>query len=237
MLIRYYKIFLAEIKRVKKVEPYYKKHIFLWKYFLKWKNLANSNSIEARLPWISFPVISFLESNVSKNTKVFEYGGGGSTLFFTERAGEVVTVEHNKEWFNILSNRIKNTYNWKGIFIEPEVMQDDNITDISNPDEYISSEKEFENKSFYKYASCIDNYSDNYFDVVLVDGRARPSCIKHAIVKIKKGGYLILDNADRDYYTQYFKKILSEEFEIVINYSGPTPFCTWFNRTSVWKKK
>lgn len=209
----------------------------LWKYFFTWKKLANSNSVKAKLPWISFPVIDFLKENLNSRSKVFEYGGGGSTVFFLERAGEVVTVEHNKEWFGILSESVGKNNKWKPLFIEPEPCNDFKTDQFANPDAYFSSDKDYQNKSFKKYANCIDTFADGYFDVVLVDGRVRPSCIKHGVPKVKQGGYLILDNSDRPYYLEYFLKNHAQLFEEVINYSGPTPFCTWFNRTSVWRKK
>ena len=234
-MFKYYNIYKKEVQRVIEEEANHPKG--LWKYFFNWKKLAESNSVKAKLPWISFPVIDFLEANLNSNSKVFEYGGGGSTLFFLERAKEVVTVEHNKEWFEILSSNISTNSKWKPLFIEPEPSTNFDDKRFSDPDAYFSTEKDFVNKNFKKYASAIDTYADGYFDVVLVDGRVRPSCMKHGIPKVKKGGYLILDNSDRPYYLEYFLKHDAYLFEEVINYSGPTPFCTWFNRTSVWRKK
>lgn len=226
-------VFKKELERVKKEEPFFKDHNGLWRYFFKWKKLMHSNSVEARLPWISFPVIEFLDENVKKGSRIFEYGGGGSSVFFTDKGATVFTVEHNKEWFEILRKNLEKNNNWKGIFVEPE--KDDGFKiDFSNPDLYFSSEENFKGYNFKKYASSIDAFEE--FDFVLVDGRARPSCMKHGIKKLKKGGFLILDNSDRLYYTAHFKNILQSEFSSIIEHSGPTPFCSWFNRTSVWRK-
>jgi hypothetical protein len=234
-MFKYFNIYKKEVKRVVAEESHHPKG--LWKYFFHWKNLAHSNSVKAKLPWISFPVIDFLIENLNPESKVFEYGGGGSTLFFLERAREVVTVEHNKEWFGILSLNIGKNGKWKPLFVEPEPASNFDDKHFADPDSYFSTEKDFANKNFKKYASAIDTYENGYFDVVLVDGRVRPSCMKHGVPKVKKGGYLILDNSDRPYYLEYFLKHDAHLFEEVINYSGPTPFCTWFNRTSVWRKK
>jgi hypothetical protein len=46
----------------------------------------------------------------------------------------------------------------------------------------------------------IDKYPDCTFDIIIVDGRSRNHCIDHAIQKLKSGGSLILDNAERDEY-------------------------------------
>jgi hypothetical protein len=236
-MLKYFNIYKKEIKRVTLEEKYYTEHKKLWKYFFIWKRLVNSNSVKSKLPWISFPVIDFLKENLTAESKVFEFGGGGSTLFFLDRAKEVVTVEHNKEWFDIIESHIQNKTSWTPIFVEPEKCSDFDSTQFSNPDAYYSSDKDYVNKSFKNYASSIDTFSDNYFDVVLVDGRVRPSCMKHSISKVKKNGYLILDNSDRAYYLTYFFKKDAHLFEEVINFSGPTPFCSWFNRTSIWRKK
>ncbi|HRD40521.1 MAG TPA: hypothetical protein PLC65_17965, partial [Bacteroidia bacterium] len=90
---------------------------------------------------------------------------------------EVVTVEHNKEWYEVLSDNIKQKSAWKGLFIEGELRKDTEETNFANPNLYLSSDKDYIKYSFKNYASSIDTYPTNYFDVVLVDGRARPSCI------------------------------------------------------------
>ncbi len=222
------------MSRIKREEPYFKAHAKVWKYFLTWRKLMHSNSVQARLPWISFPVIEFLAEKIQPNARVFEYGGGGSTLFFIDKGAVVYTVEHHNEWYKTLEEKLRKHEKWKGLFVQPEL--DNNYKeDFSNPDLYFSSEQDFKGYNFKKYAQAILAFPD--FDFVLVDGRARPSCLKHGIEKLKKGGYLILDNSDRSYYTSYFTQQLANDFTEVINHSGPTPFCSWFNRTSVWQKK
>lgn len=233
-MFKSYPIFKKEIARIKREEPYFNEHRKLWKYFLNWRKLMHSNSVQTRLPWISFPVVDFLKANVKPNSRVYEYGGGGSSLFFIDLGAVLYTVEHNKEWFEILASKLKNEKRWTGNLVLPET--DVNYReDFSNPDLYFSSEQDFKGMNFKKYAQSILAYDD--FDFVLVDGRARPSCMKHGIEKLKKGGYLILDNSDRPYYTAHFHTQLQKDFVEIINHSGPTPFCSWFNRTSVWQKK
>jgi predicted O-methyltransferase YrrM len=90
--------------------------------------------------------------------------------------------------------------------IEPE--PDPMITLKSHelPENYKSAD--FNSHSFKAYVKAIDIYPDNYFDLVVIDGRARPSCIKHAVPKIKRGGVLVLDNSDRDYYLKNTRTFL-----------------------------
>lgn len=63
---------------------------FLVEYpkFEKYKNLflqsriKGNSSITLEIPWINFLAIDYLNEVLSDASKVFEYGMGGSTIFF-----------------------------------------------------------------------------------------------------------------------------------------------------------
>ncbi|MEO6001394.1 MAG: hypothetical protein ABIN89_31370 [Chitinophagaceae bacterium] len=210
------------------------------KYYSKWKESLQpgKNSISDEQPWITFPVIALLNQYINSGTRVFEYGGGGSTLFFVNRVKEVITVEHDKEWFGILQNKIndKNTQNWTGNLVLPEKKNDLVHLNPSNPKDYFSNDGAFADSTFKSYASYIDKYPDEYFDIVLVDGRARPSCAWHSIAKLKKGGYLIIDNSDRVYYFSIINNTLEKEFELIYNDKDLSPYVDFLTQTGVWRK-
>jgi hypothetical protein len=86
--------------------------------------------------------------------------------------------------------------------------------------------------SFYDYATKIESYPDDYFDVVVVDGRARPSCFKHAVRKVKRTGLLAWDNTTRDRY-KLAMKLAPDSFEF-LDCPGPTPFLSHYTKTSIW---
>ena len=77
------------------------------------------------------------------------------------------------------------------------------------------------------YASVIDRFPDGYFGLVFVDGRSRPSCVKHSIPKIKSGGFLILDDADRNYYKRAKELLNSNRWE-KWEFYGPGISCLTF---------
>jgi hypothetical protein len=54
--------------------------------------------IVSGLPWFTSGAIDFLDAWIKPQHHVFEYGCGGSTLFFAARAGNVDSVEHNARW-------------------------------------------------------------------------------------------------------------------------------------------
>ncbi|HQQ94601.1 MAG TPA: hypothetical protein PLQ93_08615 [Bacteroidia bacterium] len=211
-----------------------------WTYFLRWKRALRegASSVQDEQAWITFAAMDFLSANLGKQDKVFEYGGGGSTLFFSNRVAEIITVEHNTEWFSILESKMneKGFTGWTGKLILPEPNNILDAPDPAIPEHYASDDALNKGKNFKAYASFIDQYPDAYFACVLVDGRARPSCIRHAISKIKPGGFLVLDNSDREYYLRHTGKLLEKNFSKRLGSFGPTPYLNEFTQTSIWQK-
>ncbi|MEJ8816953.1 hypothetical protein [Lacibacter sp. H407] len=197
-------------------------------YFGQWRFYKTSGEgiLHYRIPWLVFSSISFLEKKVNKQMRVFEYGSGGSTLFFSERAAAVVSIEHNPEWYDKVASAIKdlNLLNIRYSIIEPEVTVEMAEADCTDPQNYLSCFTEYKGMRFVAYAEAIDEYADSSFDLVVVDGRARPSCIAHSIVKVKRGGMLLIDNADRQYYLQSFPELLSSNKWIPKEFQGHCPY-------------
>jgi predicted O-methyltransferase YrrM len=55
-------------------------------------------------------------------------------------------------------------------------------------------------ESYRAYVQAIDSYVDESFDLVLIDGRERVQCVEHAMPKVRHGGWLVLDDTDRERY-------------------------------------
>ena len=120
------------------------------------------------------------------------------------------------------------------ILSEPEPDPDYYEKNFENPRDFISSDKAYKGGNFEKYAKVIDSFPDEYFDIIVVDGRARPSCVQQAIPKLKKGGWLIIDNSERKYYTAPFP-FDKKSWKISI-FAGPVPYTRDFSETSFLKK-
>lgn len=170
------------------------------KYTLRWiLSLYDDYLYVFKQPWIVFRALDFLVTLNIEGKKVFEYGSGGSTLFWLSKGCDVVSIEHNPKWFQRITSLIKQKTRVNYKLIEPESLPDEILqtADPANPDHYVTS-RDIPKNFFKKYVCLIDQFEDNSFDVVFIDRRCRPSCIKHAINKVKKSGYIVLDNADRD---------------------------------------
>lgn len=206
---------------------------FPWLSSLIRRNLLGHNALKDNVPWITFKARIWLENYLKPDMSVFEYSSGGSTIFISKRVKEVFSIEHDKDWYQIISNEIRNQHidNCKLLLIEPETDLF-NREDYSDPNNYISSLPIYLNMNFRRYVLSINEFPDEYFDLVFVDGRARPSCITNSIPKIKPGGYLMLDNSERERYS-YGKKLLSEWPSK--NYYGLLPYGI-YTETTVWRK-
>lgn len=51
------------------------------------------------LPWLPFRAIAWLEQVLKPDMHLFEWGSGGSTIFFSRRVGQLVSVEHDSFWY------------------------------------------------------------------------------------------------------------------------------------------
>ena len=214
----------------------------LVRYFRSWMKSRGPgrNSIADQIPWINFEAQQYLANLLRRDMRVFEYGTGGSSLFYANRVAEVVGVEHDKVWFDVVLSAMRagNFHNFIPLFRPPVSIEPiPNSEDIyHDPNKYVSADEKYLNKfSFFDYASAIDLYRDEYFDIVCVDGRSRPACIKHAVPKVKPGGLLILDNSDRDYYVLSLNKELSQ-FTKVFERFGPGPYAEIFWGITFYKK-
>src|SRR5205085_3754312 len=60
--------------------------------------LSRRSPIELELPWFSYGAIDFLEKFLRPEMRVFEFGSGGSTIFFARRCANVKSVEDHPDW-------------------------------------------------------------------------------------------------------------------------------------------
>jgi hypothetical protein len=206
------------------------------KYYLAWKHSLErgANPLSDGVPWITFEARDFLDAILTPNALVFEYGSGGSTLFYSARAQKVISVENDAEW----SGRVRDTLTNRGVrncdfrFV-PSSKTHNGDGDPMDPQSYASSAEEYSGHSFRQYVVTVDDFPDQFFDFVAIDGRARPSCIQHARAKVKIGGYLMLDNSERPSYQPSVQLLSRWERR---QFYGPGPYNAYFWETTFWRR-
>ena len=163
------------------------------------------------LPWLNGQVLKKLLSLHKKSWRVFEYGSGHSTLWWQDEVKEIISVEHNKNFYRLIKKDIKD--NCK--YLRRDLIKKQDCA-------YVQSINEFEGN----------------FDCIIVDGRNRSMCVEQAIGRLNKNGLIILDNSERERYSDAIKK-LNDTYPIYLKAigdktNGVNPFC-WC--TTVWKNK
>jgi hypothetical protein len=179
-----------------------------------------------------------MQNHLPTQSNVAEFGGGGSTLFFLDAGYNVTTVEHDGKWYDILNRKVglqPPTSTWRVLLQKPTVTDEKRgANDHIKPECYRSSSDWY--NSYKEYAMALDSCLDESFDCVLVDGRARPSCIKHSISKVKRGGMLVVDNTERTHYLSDKTKGILQEFRFVLDCFSPTPGLWHFTKTTILQK-
>ena len=158
------------------------------------------------IPWVTYSFIDFIKDKLNKNLTIFEYGSGNSTLFYAKRAKRVVSVEHDKAWYNKIIN--EKATNAEIIFVELK------------PDGEYSRKAKLLNEKF---------------DIIIVDGRDRINCCKHSVEALSENGVLILDDSERENYEGARTFLKTQGFK-ELSFSGISPGLFYNKATSVFYK-
>ncbi len=146
---------------------------------------------------------TWIEENITSDMTVFEYGSGASTIYFNKKVGTVITVEYSPQKHRKIYAILTKKDNYR--LIEPTK------TDKPYPYSHISygsADQEFDHYTFKDYVTHIEEYEK--FDMVFINGRSRASCIWVAASRVKSGGFLILNDAERYEYQNAIELFLKE---------------------------
>jgi len=159
------------------------------------------------LPWFTYAAIDFLEPRVRSDMRVFEYGSGHSTLWWAARVASVTSYEHDRGWYERLLNTLPANVEYHHVRLTPAE----------------------------KYAAgCAE--AGVRFDIIVIDGRHRVACAKHAVSALKEDGVIIWDNTNRSSYDEGCTGLMASGFKrIDFAGMGPADFCGW--TTSVFYRQ
>lgn len=159
------------------------------------------------LPWVTYPFIDFIEQKLQKNLSVFEFGSGNSTLWYANKVLKVVSVEHDKAWYE----KIKNQLPSNAIL---------NYCELVRGGDY----------------SMFANNLGEKFDVVIVDGRDRVNCIKSSVSCLSDGGVMVLDDSERSEYSEGIEFLIQKNFK-KIDFWGISPGLFYKKCTTIFYKQ
>jgi len=122
-------------------------------------------------PWLTRDMTNILASCLRSEDRMLEWGSGRSTFWFAKRIKRLLSIEHDRSWYEKINNRIE-------------------VNCISNVD-YRLCESEDE------YVTLPEKLDKESLEFVLVDGIARDRCALMALPLLRPGGILIIDNSNR----------------------------------------
>ena len=144
-------------------------------------------------PLISEECKQKILSFIKNDSIMFEIGSGGSTIMFSKKCKKLYSLESSQLWFNKV-NKYINDNNLDNIEYYCVLPNDPNVREKHTPG--ISRTYE----QYKDYVDKIDDFDDNFFDVIFIDGVARPHCYLKSFNKIKSDGYVII----HDFYNGDF---------------------------------
>ena len=60
-----------------------------------------------KIPWYTYPAIEFLNTFDFSEKYVFEFGSGNSSIYWANKAKELVSIEHDQKWFEKVKSALK----------------------------------------------------------------------------------------------------------------------------------
>lgn len=150
----------------------------------------------ARKPWLVLAAIAYLEANIRPEWTTFEWGCGGSTLWFAGLTRSVTSVETNRIWAaaTLRAAVERGISPLPTIHTVPPVFVNlaGQTHDATQWTEGSKATPEWEQE----YAGVIDRfYPDEKFGLIVIDGGVRNLCAERALKHMKLGGLMVLDNS------------------------------------------
>jgi hypothetical protein len=140
-----------------------------WKSSLKGKAVCCCGK---PLPWYSYSMIDFLKDKDFSERRILEFGAGQSTLWWAERAREVVSIECNPDWVEEVTAQAPANVTVAHFPINHHVSRD-----ISEAAQYLRALGKF--------------------DLIVVDAPPRAEFTELAFELASDDGAIILENADQ----------------------------------------
>jgi hypothetical protein len=162
------------------------------------------NAAGEPLAWYTYPAIEYLSQLDFSDCRVFEFGSGNSTLFWARRAQAVVSVEHDRSWYERLRDRVPA-----------------NCTLVYEPD-------------LERYARIISDFAERFDVIVVdgpARGLTRARAAAAALSSLKRGGLIILDNSD---WLPRSAQLLRDADLLQVDFHGFVPIAEHTQTTSLY---
>jgi hypothetical protein len=141
-------------------------------HFLSSLKMAPVSRKGEPIPWYTYPCIDFLRCRTFDEKIIVEFGGGHSTLWWSQRAKHVITFEGDKAWFEHLQKKLSSNVS---LFL---VSMEDRLACV---------------KQIHNLLATLPY---ERYDVLIIDGLYRYEMIDIACQYVSNQGVIICDDAE-----------------------------------------
>jgi hypothetical protein len=135
-------------------------------------------------PFLAPAAVRFLDRNLARDGAGLEWGSGRSTAWFAQRLATLVTVEHDPAWRSRVEASLerRSVHNVDIRVIPLEHPESEPTVPVYDP--------------VPQYVSFVEEFPDEHFSFVEVDGHYRQACVRAGLGKLKRGGLLLVDDTN-----------------------------------------
>jgi hypothetical protein len=183
---------------------------------------GEAKDMQGPVPWMTYAAVAMLRRIVKPDFKVFEYGSGSSTLWWSRIVSRVVSVDHNPQWIE----RLRPGFSDKVVLVHKAINAPVDPSHMPLVDEFLEEGLDLPTsgnhahdvqhgllcREFAAYASELLNYPRGYFNIVVVDGMARVLTAWLAARQLGDDGVVLFDNSDRWQYNSAYKLLTDAGF-------------------------
>jgi hypothetical protein len=177
---------------------------------------------ELDVPWWTYGAIDEVErwlAGRDGDVRAFEWGSGASTIWLARRVASVNSVEHHRQFGEMIQGELTAWPNATLNVVEP----------VPSESPVIGSAKEGHGGlDFCDYVGHIERVGGT-FGLVVVDGRAREACLTAALRHLEPDGIIVFDNTMRRRYRRAIAAAPVAEQA----YRGLTPTLPYPDQTSI----
>ena len=153
--------------------------------------------------WMRKKEKKFFLSHIEESHRVLEWGSGKSTLYLQDKVKKLISIEHDPKWYDELKDKLKESVEY--ILATPNIPEWENQFSIVGEDEHGNTQIDKNIKSddgsfedFCNYVAApllaqrMGAISDEKFDIIFIDGRARVACAFMSMFLLKPEGKIFI---------------------------------------------
>ncbi|NYZ12825.1 hypothetical protein HL658_09700 [Azospirillum sp. RWY-5-1] len=144
-----------------------------WKHLPSVLHRVAARKLFGRLydePWWTFTIKERVAALLRPDMTVVEFGAGQSTLWLAPHVGRLLSIEHDPAWWE----RTRGALARRG---------------LTNVDLQLRGERDY---------ADLAGVPDGSVDFCVIDGLLRGVCTRAVLPKMRPGGWIYLDNSDKD---------------------------------------